>query len=113
MKQTPLKRKTPLRKMSTRREHERAEYMRKRELFLSENPICQLWLIEHGFDPQNPPDPTTLYLWPHSTEVHHKNGRNGKNYLDETTWMALSHAAHMRIENNKSWAREKGYLGKK
>lgn len=126
MKRSPLKRKTPLRRQSKRRQSEYKEYMRKRDAFLIKNPICQLWLTENEWESSGNgiyfhekwghltySDVQVVFGAPRSTEIHHKNGRNGKNYLDESTWMALSHEAHMRIENNKSWARANGYLGKK
>ena len=115
MKRTPLKRKTPLRKTSKRRQQEYKEYMRKREKFLAMHPICQVWMLQNGLD-----DRCALRVAdaeyvnaPRSTEIHHKNGRNSKNYLDESTWMAVCHEAHVRIHAHPSWAREMGYLGKK
>ena len=115
MKRTPLKRKTPMKRVSKRRQAESKEYMRLREAFLKEHDICQLWLAEHGLRESDFGDRIRSFSMgcPRSTEVHHKNGRNGLNYLDTSTWMALSHEAHMRIENNKSWARANGYLGRK
>ena len=95
MKRTPLKRKTPLRKTSKRRKQEYKEYMRKRAVLLAEKPVCEVCGQRQ------------------STQCHHRNGRNGKNYLDETTFMAVCATCHQYIENNKSWAREMGYLGKK
>lgn len=95
MKRSPLKRKTPLRKQSKRRKVEYKEYMRKRAILLEQKPVCELCNSKP------------------STQCHHRNGRNSKNYLDETTFMALCAGCHERIENNKSWARANGYLGKK
>lgn len=130
MKHTALKRKTPLRRMSKRRQGDYKEYMRKRENFLFMHPICQLWLHENHWWENgdgtyiNLSDPfdDIRYLCnelievaqaPRSTEVHHVNGRNGSNYLDTGTWMAVCRESHERIEQNKSWARANGYLGKK
>lgn len=126
MRRTALKRKTLLRRMSKRRQGEYKEYMRKRDEFLLANPICQLWLKEHGWgvaaNAEYATDGTVsisvfsliiICGAPRATEVHHIHGRNGKNYLDESTWAALSHEAHMRIHANPIWARANGWLGKK
>lgn len=128
MKRTALKRKTPLRRMGKRRQGEYKEYMRKRAIFFEKHPICQLWCDENNWADngdgtytdlihgQETYDAEKLMKWwraPESNSLHHKNGRNGKNYLDESTWMACSAANHARIEANKSWARANGYLGKK
>lgn len=45
-----------------------------------------------------------------ATEVHHKSGRLGKNYLDVSTWMAVSRKGHDWIHSNDSEARQKGFL---
>lgn len=115
MKRTALKRKTPLRRMSKRRQSEYREYMKLRELFLWRHPRCQLWLLEHQVDERDPYQMIIAIAngCPLSTEIHHVNGRNGKNYLDTSTWLAVCRESHERIEQNKSWARANGYLGKK
>ena len=95
MKRSPLKRKTPLRKQSKRRIKDYDEYMRKRAILLLQKPVCELCNSKP------------------STQCHHRNGRNGKNYLDETTFMALCAGCHEQIHAHPSWARGNGYLGKK
>lgn len=45
-----------------------------------------------------------------SNQIHHKAGRLGKNYLDESTWLAVSFEGHNWIHNNDALAREKGWL---
>lgn len=45
-----------------------------------------------------------------SIEIHHSKGRYGSNYLDESTWFAVSREGHNWIHNNDSLAREKGFL---
>lgn len=102
----------------------RADYLKK--FFL-----CQITLAEAGYDPKEPPlqrpgwhclplprkegeprmwhavPPGTI---PYSTEIHHGSKRNGSNYLDTSTWWAACRKAHDKVELNKRWAREKGYL---
>ena len=127
----PLKRKTPLfrgstiRKMSPKRRIESRLYYVKRLDFLEAHPFCQVWLDDHGMsqteaehfsgcslgDPAGGAclgkSPTTI---PRSTDIHHKAGRSGENYLDETTWMAVSRQNHDKIHKHPKWARERGYL---
>jgi hypothetical protein len=59
--------------------------------FLRENPRC------------------SVYPELKASEVHHKKGRVGKNYLDVSTWLAVSRKAHQEIEENPDWAKSKGY----
>jgi hypothetical protein len=44
-----------------------------------------------------------------SKDVHHKMGR-GKWLLVTSTWMAVCRKCHDKIEANKKWAREMGYI---
>ncbi len=45
-----------------------------------------------------------------SCDIHHKK-KPRKTYLNNLdTWMALCRPCHNQIENNKTWARENGYL---
>jgi len=87
----PLKRKTPLRRVSKRRSKEMKEYSAKRTEFLMELPICEACMKER------------------STDVHHKAGR-GKHYLDENTWLSVCRPCHDKIHREPIWAREKGFL---
>ena len=45
----------------------------------------------------------------HATDVHHKAGRIGKNYLDVNTWLAVCRSCHTWIEEHPKEARELGY----
>lgn len=126
MKRTPIKRRTPMKRVSKRREKEGAEYAKLRKQFLAQHPYCQLWLAEHEwteeeavemngeyedhrFDMQTGGFLTKWRKIPLSTDIHHK-AKRGKNYLNTDTWMAVCRTAHQRIHANPSWAREKGYL---
>lgn len=87
----PLKRKTPLRPMSKKRQKESREYSKKRLWFLTEFPLCEACMTAK------------------STDVHHIAGR-GINYLNEDTWLATCRKCHDKIHREPIWAREKGYL---
>jgi hypothetical protein len=113
---TPLKR-TPLRRISKKRAKESRIYTQKRKVFLKAHPWCQVALQEAGnpFVVWSDPCPEGHFLHGNvkigrSTEIHHKAGRTGTNYLDESTWLAVCRQSHERIHNNPSWARERGYL---
>ena len=87
----PLKRKTPLRRVSKRRSKEMKEYSTERAKFLEELPICEVCMKAK------------------STDVHHKAGR-GKHYLDKDTWLSVCRSCHDKIHREPIWAREHGYL---
>jgi len=44
-----------------------------------------------------------------ATDIHHKSKR-GKNLSVSSTFMAVCRACHTKIETNRAWAREMGYL---
>jgi hypothetical protein len=86
-----LKRKTPLRRISKKRQGDLKKYSEMRRNFLHGLPLCEVCAKAK------------------STDVHHKKGR-GKYYLDEDTWLATCRRCHDQIHANPAWAREKGYL---
>tara|TARA_R110000772_G_C13310310_1_gene440340 strand:- start:14966 stop:15364 length:399 start_codon:yes stop_codon:yes gene_type:complete len=59
----------------------------------------------------NRPENKWCPVFPHlnTTEVHHKKGRVGSLYLDESYWLAVSRKGHQKIEMNPDWAKEKGF----
>lgn len=83
---------TPLRRVSKKREKENRIYRTLRKQYLSEHPECEMPECRRA-----------------ATDIHHKNKR-GKNLNKVDTWMALCRPCHTLIENNKSWARENNYL---
>ncbi len=125
-------RRTPLKKVSDKRRQEMQVYTERRMAFLDEFFLCQVEMKEKGYDHTIAPiwcgnqievvvrgdqhggydsyrtriSPKTISP---STDVHHAK-RRGKNYLDVSTWFAVSRAAHIRIETNPSWARANGWL---
>lgn len=48
-----------------------------------------------------------------ATECHHKKGRRGDMLLDKRFWMAVCSSCHSKIENEREWAYEMGYLLKR
>lgn len=104
--------------MSPRRLRESQLYHYRAREFLLRHPYCQVWLAEHQLAEEvvkaqqgtaTLPDGSRVAV-PLSTEVHHRNKRRGADLLDQSEWLAVSREAHERIENNKFWARARGYL---
>ena len=102
-----------------RRLEQLTNYAAKRAGFLRLHPYCQLWLAEDDIPEEyalvlsgRVPIPGALGLCPvpRSQAIHHRDKRRGERLLDERFWMAVSRAAHRRIEENKAWARACGYL---
>lgn len=69
------------------------EYSKKRAAFLALYPICQAKLVGCTAT---------------TTDVHHKAGRVGDNYLKVSTWLAVCRNCHKFIEENPESAKELG-----
>lgn len=90
-----IERKSPVKEIKKRSEKGLKEdliYKAKRIKFLRDNQRC------------------AVFNELKSVEVHHACGRLGKNYLDVSTWFAVSRKGHDWIHSNDSEAREKGFL---
>lgn len=85
----------PIPPRSQKRSKEERLYSGKRVIFLQEHPMCNAHIP--GICTQ------------HATDVHHKAGRTGSLYLDETHWVALCRACHSYIEAHPKEAREMGF----
>lgn len=123
----PIKRYTPIRRVSTKRARQLRQYSTARKAFLVAHPYCQVWLKEHGFTESEAlagkgsvslvridvgVTTRALVVVPIAEEVHHVRKRRGAALLDETHWLAVSVEMHNKIERNKSWARARGYLAR-
>lgn len=86
------KKKTPIKKVSDKRKIENLQYAANRIVFLNR--------------PENRTCPITGTP---TTDIHHKKGRTGSLFLDETYWVALSREGHRHVEENPEWAKENGY----
>lgn len=101
-KVTPPKDRKPIRRVSKKRQKDSQHYRLMAKAFLIANPRCAVFPEKR------------------STQVHHRLGRHGKNYLDMETWIAVSQAGHDRIHHvlpeykgasGPDWARRMGFLG--
>lgn len=97
MKRTALKRKTPMKAVSAKRQREGRIYSIKRRSFLLAHPTCQVQLDEE------------IKCLAQSVDIHHTRKR-GEFYLDESTFMAVCRYHHEIIHRNPDWARVRGYL---
>lgn len=79
-------------KVSDKRKIDNLKYAAQRIVFLGkpENKICP------------------ITKWP-TNDIHHKKGRIGSLFLDETYWIALSREGHQYVEDNPDWAKDNGY----
>lgn len=118
IKRTGILRRTPIKRVSSKRQKEMKIYTAKREEFLKRHPYCMVTLELLGLASKDVETWDGYYrdVWgvtrraPLATDIHHCHGRRGKNYLDETTWLAVCREQHQRIHQNPSWAREMGFL---
>lgn len=87
---TPLKRRKPLRQISSKRSKELVIYYKLRREWMENVPLCEV-------------------CGGQATDIHHKCGRG--TYLNATqTWMSVCRECHIWIHNNPSESRNKGYI---
>ena len=77
--------------VSAKRRVEMDEYSKKRLAFLALHTSCQAKLV--GCTSK-------------ATDIHHKAGRVGENYLNMSTWLAVCRPCHTWIETNPEAAKE-------
>jgi len=83
--------------VSSKRKKKDQEYLKLRERFLTENPICQISVAgcSHG-----------------ATDVHHSKSGSDRDayYLIQSTWFASCRNCHQWVHLNSKKARILGYL---
>jgi hypothetical protein len=83
--------------VSSKRKKQDAEYLKLRERFLTENPVCTVSVAgcNNG-----------------ATDVHHTRSGSDRNtyYLVQSTWLAVCRSCHNWIHLNSKEARTLGYL---
>ncbi len=113
----PLKR-TRLKRVSSKRAKDMKTYSAKRAAYLAAHPWCEATIKLLHLNEAEVISNNGWYsnLWgrmvrcPASCDIHHTAGRTGTNYLDESTWCAISREMHMKCHNEPSWARSVGLL---
>ncbi len=96
---------TRIRPVSLRRSDQLKEYSRERKwwLVLPENRFCVVAAsgILH---------PLGIAQKVRTTDVHHKDGREGKLLLDKSKWLAVCRPGHTWIHDHSNEARKRGWL---
>lgn len=82
---------SPIRKISSKRAKEVRIYLKLAAEFLQENPVCHICAIRH------------------STDIHHSMGRIGSLLNNKTFWLASCRECHARCHNHPAWARLNGF----
>jgi hypothetical protein len=85
----------PIAARSVKKSKEETIYALKRKIFLNSKTLCKAKLLRV----------CTVF----ATDVHHKAGRVGKNFLDESTWLPVCRQCHMWIEEHPIESKEKGF----
>jgi len=80
--------------VSKKRLTQLSEYRLVRDKYLEDNPKCEVYDCVND-----------------TTNLHHKNGRNGNRLIDTGFFMSCCSDCHpKRIHENPKWARDNGYL---
>ena len=103
MKRSPLKRKTPLKKMGANKARETAKYWPLRRTYISNYPFCEfpVWADERVSTPT---------CMNRTTSIHHKKGQHWKIMNDTRYWMGVCAERHRWIEDHKNVARARGLI---
>lgn len=88
------KKRKPVKKVSDKQNKRNLEYLKVRMDYLNLHRNCQICGAP-------------------ATDVHHKASRLGDKLTDTNYFMALCRPCHHKIETNRKWAYEKGYLIKR
>ena len=86
---------SPIRKVSKKRDGELRVYRVLKAEFLKRRPYCEIF------------EPCCTRT---AVDVHHVNGRNGKRLLDVSWWLPVCRGCHSFIHSRPKYAREAGFL---
>jgi hypothetical protein len=108
MKRTAILRRSPLRRVSKKRQREGRTYSLLREAFLKARPNCEACAVIKGV--RVTAGKVFCAKVDPSQDVHHQAGRYGGNYLNTDTWLAVCRGCHDWIHTNPATARGLGLL---
>jgi hypothetical protein len=97
----PKKRRRRLPAISDRMKQKQVTYRLLKQLHHPLHPYCEM---------KNGDCPNGDKLHPSERFPHHMRGREGRWLNDTTEWLWCCLAGHMKIEANRKWAKEQGYL---
>ncbi len=83
--------------VSKKRKKESVAYAKRRKAYLAAHPLCACSMSLFGYHQR-------------ADQIHHKAGRLGPNYLDESTWLAVCRESHEWIHAHASKARANGWI---
>lgn len=92
-KAKPKPKRKPVKRFSKKRKRENKSYSVFRKQFLEEHPECEAKLKMCRGE---------------ATDVHHRAGRVGDNFLDTDTWLAVCRPCHLYIESHPTAAKQLG-----
>lgn len=87
--------KTPLKRMSQKREADYKAYLKERDEFLAKNKFCEMLGIGCSIKSQ---------------DLHHMKGRTGKLLRDKMWWFPICSRCHRWIHDNMKEARRRGLV---
>lgn len=96
---------TPLKRVSSKRSKELREYAKLRKAYLEAHPYCEVFLADFGVKYKGKPLDMPL-----ATDIHHRKGRWGRRLNDTEYWLAVCRASHKRIHRYPKWAYQRGYM---
>lgn len=105
----PLKRTTKPRPTSPKRQRESREYSKKRKAFLASKRFCEGKRFV-GVCSENFVGQAIHSCFNRPQDVHHKAGRLGGNFLNESTWLPVCRTCHDWIHAHPKEARALGLL---
>jgi len=105
---------TPIKRVSSKRAKELREYAKLREAYLAAHPYCQATILIAGLDEAEVISRQGHYgngcIVRDATEIHHVAKRYGSRLNDMSKWLAVCRGMHLYIEQDKTWARANGLL---
>jgi len=105
---------TPIKKVKSKRAKELREYSKLREAYLAAHPHCQATIRLNGLNEAEVIERHghygTGFMVPLATEIHHVGKRYGSRLNDTAKWLAVCRTMHIAIEQDKTWARTNGLL---
>lgn len=96
---------SPLKRVSSKRSKELREYAKLRKAYLEAHPYCEVYLQENGLKYEG-----QLLDAPASEDIHHRRGRWHGRLNDTTHWLAVCRESHNKIHYHPQWAYERGYM---
>ncbi len=92
------------------------QYLQDKAVYLAAHPFCQIHIAIFGLDEAlviergGKVSAGGQWFVPRSTDIHHRNKRDGERLLDQRWWISCCRENHDLVERCKAWARDNGLL---